>query len=641
MSAGCDTDVAIVGGGVAGLTVARDLAAAGVGVVLCEASSEVGGLLRRGVVAGRDVDLGAESFATRTDAVAELAAELGLPTVTPRAGGAWIAVATEDGPRRLPLPQRTIVGIPADPRAADVVAIIGADAAATAAGEPLLPVSGDDVSDDAAREPSLHDLVERRLGPLVARRLVDPLCRSVYSRPASDVRLSQVNPALWREFAARGSLVDAVAALLRARSDRGVRAGAAVAGIAGGMWRLPQALAAAAAAHGADLRTGVAVTAVEPATGPATDGVVVVHTTAGPLRARRVVVATGPAATASLLGVPALALPAVSAVLASASSVLTAVSASAHRGRGEVGANGGVGVPLGPDCANSTPGGRVAGGEVGAIGGVGVPLGPDCANFAGGDGGGRGAHGECGTPGGCGEVDANGGVGAPLGPDCASFAGGHGGGRGTHGECSTPGGRGEVGANGGVGVPLGPDCADFAGGVASGDSQNEPGRIRVVVAAIAHPGLDAFPVGAGVIVDPALDTAAKALTHVTAKWEWAGAAARGIHLVRLSARDADAGTLATAADVARETSLLTGVDLAPEDVRDLVVHEWTDAVALGPLPGATLGRLAQSGIELTGAVVAGTGLAAVVPHARALAARLGGELVGPSPSSTSRQRSIA
>ena len=92
-------DVVVIGGGVAGLAVAHDLARAGVRVVLLEAADELGGLLRRGRVAGIDIDLGAESFATRTDAVARLVADAGLPLdlVRPQPGGAALVLADPSG----------------------------------------------------------------------------------------------------------------------------------------------------------------------------------------------------------------------------------------------------------------------------------------------------------------------------------------------------------------------------------------------------------------------------------------------------------------------------------------------------------------------------------------------------------------
>lgn len=284
-------DVVVIGGGVAGLAVAHDLARAGVRVVLLEAADELGGLLRRGRVAGIDIDLGAESFATRTDAVARLVADAGLPLdlVRPQPGGAALVLADPSGVggvTRGPLPRRTVLGIPADPLAADVVALIGAEAAARAARERDRPAF------DAATtpEPSLFDLVAERLGAVVAERLVDTLCRSIYSRAARAARLSELHPGLWAAFCATGHLTDA-AAQLAAEAP----AGSAVGGIAGGMWQLPFALARAAQTHGAVLRTGVAARAItgEP-------GAFVIETEGGPLDARRVVVATGTRAAAAL-----------------------------------------------------------------------------------------------------------------------------------------------------------------------------------------------------------------------------------------------------------------------------------------------------------------------------------------------------
>lgn len=454
-----DADVVVIGAGMGGLVIAHDLARAGVRVIVCEASDRPGGLLRRGVVAGLHVDLGAESFATRTDAVASLLADLPpsaqtLELVEPRPGGAFLAVATAAGTVRAPLPRRTVLGIPADPLADDVIALIGPEAAERAAAERDLPAWAPD-----REEPSLEDLVAVRCGPVLAERLVDTLCRSVYSRPAAELRLSDLHPGMWRAFQAHGSLIAAAAELAPSG-----RAGAAVGGIAGGMWRLPAAVADAAIARGARIRTG---TRVERISGAADAGLVV-RTTSGPITASRVVVATGPA-------------------------------------------------------------------EAGRLGAA----------------------------------------------------------------------RGRA------------------------DSARRAGRVRVVVAAIDHDGLDTFPVGSGVIVDPTLGGAAKALTHVTAKWPWADAAApAGRHIVRLSARDADAAGLDTPAEVARAVTLLTGVDVDAADIVDIVAADWPDAVAADDPASAPLASRAAEdrGILHAGAAVAGTGLASVIPHARAVAARMMAEL---------------
>ncbi|KUF08070.1 FAD-dependent oxidoreductase, partial [Leucobacter sp. G161] len=57
--------VAVVGGGVAGLVAARELALAGARVTVLEAAPELGGRVRAVELAGAPFDMGAEAFATR------------------------------------------------------------------------------------------------------------------------------------------------------------------------------------------------------------------------------------------------------------------------------------------------------------------------------------------------------------------------------------------------------------------------------------------------------------------------------------------------------------------------------------------------------------------------------------------------
>ena len=82
----------MIGGGISGLLAARELARAGVHTTVLEAATAWGGCVGSHVVAGLTLDSGAESFATRSSAVADLAAELGLAgeIVAPNPGGAWV-----------------------------------------------------------------------------------------------------------------------------------------------------------------------------------------------------------------------------------------------------------------------------------------------------------------------------------------------------------------------------------------------------------------------------------------------------------------------------------------------------------------------------------------------------------------------
>src|SRR5215207_8861640 len=84
--------VVVVGAGIGGLIVARELARAGIPVTVVEASDRVGGQLASIGLAGLDIDAAAESFATRGGAVEALAGELGLgdDVVRPLESPAWI-----------------------------------------------------------------------------------------------------------------------------------------------------------------------------------------------------------------------------------------------------------------------------------------------------------------------------------------------------------------------------------------------------------------------------------------------------------------------------------------------------------------------------------------------------------------------
>ena len=78
-------EVVVVGGGVAGLVAARELAATGRDVLLLEGSAQVGGKLRTAQVAGLAVDVGAEAMLARRPEGVELARELGADVVHPTA----------------------------------------------------------------------------------------------------------------------------------------------------------------------------------------------------------------------------------------------------------------------------------------------------------------------------------------------------------------------------------------------------------------------------------------------------------------------------------------------------------------------------------------------------------------------------
>lgn len=238
-------DFSVVGGGVAGLVVARRLALAGADVVVLEASDHLGGTVAGHEVAGIALDAGAESFAVRGGVVAGLLGELGLAgdIVEPRPGPAWLQPA--DGPA-VPLPATALLGIPADPLADDVVRVVGSDAAARAAALDALPLG--------AVPPSLGALVRERFGDGVLDRLVAPVVHGVHSTHPDDLALERAHPGLPAALAETGALGAAVARLRTTAPP-----GSAVAGVRGGIHRIVPALADDLERHGGTLRLGARV----------------------------------------------------------------------------------------------------------------------------------------------------------------------------------------------------------------------------------------------------------------------------------------------------------------------------------------------------------------------------------------------
>ncbi len=295
MSSGSEFDVVVVGGGIGGLVTAVLLQRAGVRTLLIERGNLVGGLLTRTRLGDLEVDAGGESFATRNDAVRELIGELGidLAVVAPNPNGAMLASSERGRVRRAPLPTGTVLGIPGRPWAREVRRVIGVAGALRASLDLLLPAG------IGGNTTSLGDLVERRMGRRVRTRLVDCVCRSVYSTPANELDVDRVSPALAAELLRGGSLARAVRAVAS-----GARPGSAVETLVGGMWRLPLELASVFQAHGGVLWTAASAVDITRTHATQLEVTVAVRNVVEHVRARQVVLAVaGPAAATLLAGV--------------------------------------------------------------------------------------------------------------------------------------------------------------------------------------------------------------------------------------------------------------------------------------------------------------------------------------------------
>jgi oxygen-dependent protoporphyrinogen oxidase len=215
----------VVGGGVAGLTAAYDLRAAGHDVLLLESSTRVGGKLMRAEVAGVHVDVGAEAMLNRRPEGVDLARSLSLPIEhpTPASSRIWTRGALR------PLP-RSLMGVPLDLPQLESSGLLSDAALDRVRAERAMPptvVDGD---------VSVGALVDARFGREVTDRLVEPLLGGVY---AGDARLISARAAVPQlvAYATRGSVLEQTAAI-PTTYDAPV-----FAGIPGGMGRLPEVLA--------------------------------------------------------------------------------------------------------------------------------------------------------------------------------------------------------------------------------------------------------------------------------------------------------------------------------------------------------------------------------------------------------------
>ena len=248
--------VAVIGGGVSGLTAAFLLKDAGLAVTVLEGSPRLGGKLSVSEVGGVAVDAGAEALLARRPEGVGLIGELGLSgeleTPGTTAAGIWTCG------RIRALPRRQFMGVPADLDELAATGILSDAGLVRARADLSLPDSG------GAGDESVTSRVGGRFGAELVDRLVEPLLGGVYAGRCEDLSFEATLPGLAQAARGRRSLAQAVASLLPAPPTAGEQA---VAGdvqpappvfttLAGGLGTLPAALAQAS---GAVIRTSAMV----------------------------------------------------------------------------------------------------------------------------------------------------------------------------------------------------------------------------------------------------------------------------------------------------------------------------------------------------------------------------------------------
>ena len=551
-----EVDALVIGGGIAGLSAAWQLSQDGLKPLLVEARGYLGGLIAPGYIGPVQVDLGAETFVPRGVETAQMVAALGLEALAPSGDGARLFLPPNraNGESRWRLwrfLRDAYLGIPADPGADDVVAILGAKAAQRAAQDRHL---GSEVGQGAEGE-TLAGFVAARMGQAVVDRLVRPIVAGIYTCDPADLATDTVTPGLRQATREHGCLADAVAFLL-ARSRKATGGRSVDKCVRGGMFQLTAALSQAittaggtvltrvgaqqliapdGATHGVseDTAHGANCGASDSSTTPDSSGywqVELAPTKPGPTPSSEPVPAAAPRTLRTKRLVVACSARPALRLLASAN--LAALDTD-------------ITIPVGAPIARYS-------------------LLVD-------------------SP----ELDA-----APVG-------------------------------QGLLVAPASPaSCANTQPGAVEPSNQGSPTQPDAV-----EPSNQGSPTQPGAVESP---VGAKALSHLNVKWPWiAQALAPHQHLLRLSyGRLGQSEPQVSLEQALADVRVLTGVTIHPEQVSEHKLVRWNGT--LPPLPPSYRARIAAfmsqveniEGLAVTGAWVGGTGVNAVVAHARTNARRL-------------------
>ena len=567
-----EVDALVIGGGIAGLSAAWQLTQDELKPLLVEARGYLGGLIAPGYIGPVQVDLGAETFVPRGVETAQMVATLGLEALAPSGDGARLFLPPnrangESHWRLWRFLRDAYLGIPADPDADDVVAVLGAKAAQRAAQDRHL---GSEVGQGAEGE-TLAGFVAARMGQAVVDRLVRPIVAGIYTCDPADLATDTVTPGLRQATREHGCLADAVAFLL-ARSRKATGGRSVDKCVRGGMFQLTAALSQAITTAGGTVLTRVG--------------------------AQQLIApdAAGNADTAS------------GATTCGASGASNAASHDASDSSGTLDSSGYWQVVLAPTKPGPSPSSEpvpagaprtlrtkrlvvacsarpalrlLASANLAALDtDITIPVGAPIARYSL----------LVDSP----ELDAapvgQGLLVAPASPaSCADTQ--------AEPDLSTPDTQADS-----------EPCANTQPGAVEPSDQGSP----------TQPGAVESPVGA------------KALSHLNVKWPWiAQALAPHQHLLRLSyGRLGQSEPQVSLEQALADVRVLTGVTIHPEQVSEHKLVRWNGT--LPPLPPSYRARIAAfmsqveniEGLAVTGAWVGGTGVNAVVAHARTNARRL-------------------
>ncbi|HEY7190760.1 MAG TPA: protoporphyrinogen oxidase [Vicinamibacterales bacterium] len=276
-----DIDVAIVGGGIAGLAAAYELQLRGVSTRVFEASSRPGGVIASERVDGWVIDAGPDSMLVQKPAAVALCRELGIAdrlihTLPPRT-----AYVLRDGELH-PLVEGSFLGFPLTAAGLAASSLFTVSGKARMALEAVIPRREGD------EDESIGSFVRRRFGDEAVDYLAEPLLAGIHAGDVERLSVRALFPRLIDAERDTGSVLRAFRALRSQPSPTG-----AFVSLPGGTGELVESLAARLTPHTITMDTRV--TELHRA------GTLRVESSAGSFSARAVILAVPAYAAGSLL----------------------------------------------------------------------------------------------------------------------------------------------------------------------------------------------------------------------------------------------------------------------------------------------------------------------------------------------------
>jgi protoporphyrinogen/coproporphyrinogen III oxidase len=273
-------DVAIIGGGIAGLSAAYELRQRGLSVVVLEAGSRAGGVITTERTGGWVIDGGPDSILVQKPAAVALCRELGLgdrliSTLTPRT-----AYVLREG-RLHPLAEGSFLGFPLRFSALARSSLFTFGGKLRLAGELFIPGNRGD------EDESIGAFVRRRFGEEAVDYLAEPLLAGIHAGDVEQLSMRALFPRLLEAERQSGSVLRAFRALHATPSPQG-----AFVSLPGGTGELVEALLATMPDV---VRTNARVTELRRA------GALIIESAIGRLEARAVILAVPGYVAGSLL----------------------------------------------------------------------------------------------------------------------------------------------------------------------------------------------------------------------------------------------------------------------------------------------------------------------------------------------------